>query len=119
MSVLDPNLAFKLWDISNVAVGFCVAQAMSFIYKCADKEFSKKLREDKKILDFTKVLSLSGLVIYLILIWASQFGFWALFDKVEGNTSNIWIIASCIRTLIVICFTLFSFKVLSFILKSK
>lgn len=119
MNNLDPDLAFKLWDIANIAVGFSVAQAMSFIYKCADKKFAKKLREDKKISDFTLILSISGLVIYIMLIWGCQFGFWALYKIDNGSVGNIWFIASCIRTIIIILFTLFSLKVLSLVLKSK
>ncbi len=125
----DANLALtlKLQDIANIAVGICVVHAMSFIYKCSNKEFSNKLRSDKTMLNFNWTISIAGLLTYLIIIWFCYIGYETLFLKTENadwlakneQFDYVWNWATWTRTTIVILFTSFAWLVLKSVLKSK
>ena len=106
-SRLKNGLAFKLWELANLTVAFCVAQVMTFFYLAADNKL-EELFKTTFAQWFAVTISLVGYGLYLAIIWGCQKGAKSLLSETWNDVEKIWSIATICRYLIILFFMVLS-----------
>ena len=104
--MIKNDLALKLWDLSNLTVGFSVVQAMAFFYMAVEGKLVKLFSNTFSIL-FTLVVCFAGCILYLAILWGCNKGAKELLssDSSWQDVEEVWIKSTKFRYCIIILFT--------------
>lgn len=118
MDNIDVLIVLKLWDVANTAVALCVAQTMAFIYQCTNTNFGDQLRNNRRTLWLTLMITVVGYILYFWIIYGCQMGYEKL--KVEKEIGNsIWLWATFSRLFIISFLTVISLIAIRIVRKHK
>lgn len=111
----------KLWDVANTALAICVAQTMTFIYKCTDSDIRDQLRENQKTYLFTLLIIIVGGALYCLVAWGCQAGHDILHEinKQYEKENLIWFVATAVRLFVIFALTALSLLAVSIMKKAK